>query len=87
MQLNRDLTECILSDVAIFIHASSKIPYGQKHDFLPSLHCGFIAPDAVAYRNVGDSVQAIKLVKLSRAPIVFARRGFEDAGIVSGASN
>ena len=72
----------ILRVLPLFIHASSKIPYGQKHGFLPSLHCGFIAPDAVAYRSVGDSVQALKLVKLSRAPIVFARRVFEDAGIM-----
>ena len=46
-----------------------------KHGFLPSLHCGFTAPDAVAYKGVGDSVQARKLVKLSRAPIVFDCQG------------
>ena len=70
-----------------FLYTHLRIPYGQKHGFLPSLHCGFIAPDAVAYRSVGDSVQALKLVKLSRAPIVFARRVFEDADIESGTSN
>ena len=54
-----------------FIEHLQKYSYHRKHGFLPSLHCGFTAPDAVAYMGVGDSVQARKLVKLSRAPIVF----------------
>ena len=45
-----------------------------KHGFLPSLHCGFTAPDAGSYKGVVASVQARKLVKLSRSPIVFSRR-------------
>ena len=58
----------------LYLHLS-KYAYHRKQAFLPSLHYGFTAPDDGSYKGVVASVQARKLVKLSRLPIVFGWQG------------